>query len=183
VQTTSELETAIVQAREQYDSLSPVYKDNLNRQRREGGIKLKNLPHHKGQVEFALKSHTDSIAKLKERLAEVELALDKAELKVDFVKCRDERRSLIAQIKTATEAKTTARNANKDNAELVHFRATARASEWMRINQVRGILGELQYEERQESDDKEIAEFEHAQSVAKSEAQVMGILDLSLYKD
>jgi hypothetical protein len=50
------------------------------------------------------------------------------------------------------------------------------------MRQVTGILGNLKYEQRQESDDMEIAEFEHAQSVAASAAKVVGVLDLELYK-
>ncbi|MCK4697998.1 MAG: hypothetical protein KAT53_06825 [Dehalococcoidia bacterium] len=166
----------------EWDSLGPVLQNNLTRQHREGGIKAKNIPLLKGKVDDALKPHTDTVADLRKQLAEVETALDKAELKADFVKYRDERRSLIAQIVLATEAKTKARTANKDNTELVHFRATARASEWMRMRQVTGILGDLRFEKRQESDDTEIAEFEHAQSVAISAAQVVGALDLDLFK-
>jgi len=178
MQTEQETQTATPE----WDSLGPVLQDNLTRQHREGGIKAKNIPLLKGKVDDALKPHTDSIAALKEKLAEVETALDKAELKVDFVKYRDERRVLIAQIVLATESKTKARNANKDYVELSHFRSTVRASEWMRMRQVTGILGDLRYEQRQESDDVEIAEFEHAQSVAISAAQVVGVLDLELYK-
>lgn len=178
MQTEHETQTATPE----WDSLGPVLQNNLTRQHREGGIKAKNIPLLEGKVKDALKTHTDSIASLREKLAEVEELLDQAELKADFVKYRDERRVLIAQIVLATESKTKARNANKDYGELTHFRATARASEWMRMRQVTGILGDLRFEERQESDDTEIAEFEHAQSVAISAAQVVGALDLDLFK-
>ena len=127
-----------------------------------------------------MKPHTDSIADLKKQLAEADKALDQAELKVDLVKYRDERRSLIAQITLAQDAKIKTRKADADYGELTHFRAVARASEWMRMRQVTGLLGDLRYESREEKDDKEIADFEHAQSVAKSQAQVIGILDLEL---
>lgn len=175
-------ETSPQTATPEWDSLSPVLQDNLTRQHREGGIKAKNIPLLEGKVKDALKPHTDTVTDLRKQLAEVEMALDKADLKADFVKCRDERRVLIAKIVLASEAKTKARNANTDYGELGHFRATARASEWMRMRQVTGILGNLKYEQRQESDDMEIAEFEHAQSVAASAAKVVGVLDLELYK-
>ena len=167
---------------DEWDSLSPAVQDNLQRQHREGGLKAKNIPLLEGKVKDALKPLADTVADLRKQLAEVETALDEAELKADFVKCRDERRVLIAKMVLAIESKTKARNANADYGELTHFRATARASEWMRMRQVTGILGNLKYEERQESDDMEIAEFEHAQSVATSAAKVVGVLDLELYK-
>lgn len=164
-----------------WDSLSPVLQDNLLRQRREGGIKVRNIPILSDKVDNTLKPHTDTIAELKKQLAEVEVELDKAKLHKDLVKCRDARRALLNDIKLATDNKSKDRKVDADHIELTHFRAVARASEWMRMRQVTGILGELQYEQRQDTDAEEIAEFEHAQSVGKSVAQVIGVLDLSLY--
>lgn len=166
----------------EWDSLGPSIQENILRQHREGGIKAKNIPLLKGRVDTALKPHTDTITDLKKKLGEAEEALDQAKTKADLVKCRDERRSLIAQIKISGDAKITSRKANEDYGELTHFRAAARASEWMRMIQVTGLLGDLRYESREDKDDKEIADFEHAQSVAKSQAQVIGILDLELFK-
>ena len=164
-----------------WDSLSSVLQDNLLRQRREGGIKVRNIPILSDKVDKTLKPHTDIIAELKKKLAEVEVELDKAKLHKDLVKCRDARRALLNDIKLATDSKSEDRKVDADHIELTHFRAVARASEWMRMRQVTGILGELQYEQRQDTDAEEIADFEHAQSVGKSVAQVIGVLDLSLF--
>uniref|UniRef100_A0A6M3LT20 Uncharacterized protein n=1 Tax=viral metagenome TaxID=1070528 RepID=A0A6M3LT20_9ZZZZ len=167
---------------DEWDSLSPALQDNLRRQHREGGLKSKNIPLLSGRVDATLKPHSDTISDIKEKLAEVEKAADAAELKADFVKCRDEKRALVTQLVLATEAKKKARTADADYGELTHCRATVRASEFMRMKQVTGILGNLKYEQKQESDDTEIAEFEHAQSVAASAAKVVGVLDLALFK-
>lgn len=167
---------------DEWDSLSPAVQDNLQRQHREGGIKSKNIPLLEGKVDATLMPHTDIIAKLNKKLAEVEVALDKAKLHKDLVKNRDARRDLLREIKLANDVKSKDRKADPDYGELTHARATARASEFMRMRQVVGILGSLKYEERKDTDDMEIAEHEHALSVAASAAKVVGSLDLNLFK-
>jgi len=167
---------------DEWDSLSPAVQDNLQRQHREGGLKSKNIPLLEGKVEATLKPHSDTIASLNKKLAEVEIALDKAKLHKDLVSNRDARRDLLRDIKLANDLKGKDRKADADYGELTHCRATARASEFMRMRQVVGILGNLKYEQRQDTDDMEIAEHEHALSVAASAAKVVGVLDLALFK-
>lgn len=167
---------------DEWDSLSPAVQDNLQRQHREGGLKAKSIPFLEKKVEATLMPHTETIAKLNKKLAEVEVALDKATLHKDLVKNRDARRSLLNKIKLANDLKVKERKADADHGELTHARATVRASEYMRMRQAVGILGSLKYETRQDTDDMEIAEHEHALGVAASAARVVGVLDLDLYK-
>lgn len=165
-----------------WDSLGPVLQNNLLRQHREGGIKARTNPVLSDKVEKALKPHTDDIADLNEQLAKVEEALNKATLVKDLRDARDERMSLLSKIADAGKTKRTVRTANKDYIELTHMRQVVRASEWIRTRQVTGILGELKHEERQDTDDAEIAQFEHAQKLGKAQALIVGSLDLSEFQ-
>lgn len=167
---------------DEWDSLSPAVQDNLQRQHREGGLKAKTIPFLEKKVEATLMPHTDTIAKLNKKLAEVEVALDKATLHKDFVKSRDARRDLLSKIRLANDLKVKDRKADADYGELTHARSTLRASGFMRMRQVVGILGDLKYEARQDTDDMEIAEHEHALGVAAAAAKVVGVLDLNLFK-
>ena len=167
---------------DEWDSLSPAVQDNLQRQHREGGLKAKSIPFLEKKVEATLKPHSDSIDKLNQKLAEVEVALDKATLHKDLVKNRDARRDLLNKIRLANDVKVKERKADADYGELTHCRATVRASAFMRMRQVVGLLGDLKYETKQDTDDMEIAEHEHALGVAAAAAKVVGVLDLDLYK-
>ena len=163
----------------EWDSLGPILQNNLLRQHREGGIKARTNPILDDKVTKALKPHTDSIADLNEQLAKVEEGLNKATLVKDLRHFRDERVSLTSQIADAGKTKRAVRTANEDYVELTHMRKVIRASEWIRTRQVTGILGELKHEGRGETDDAEIAQFEHAQKLGKAQALVVGSLDLS----
>ena len=162
-----------------WDKLGTLYQDNILRQHREGGIKVVTNPVLQEKVETALESHTKDLKTLKEQLAKVEEALNKATLAKDLRQCRDNRITILSQIADATKTKRTTRDANEDYADLKHNRAYLRASEFMRLRQVVSILGELKDEPRRDTDEAEIAEYEQGKKVAKARAQIVGSLDLS----
>lgn len=166
--------------KDEWDSLGPRTRKNLERQRREGGLKVKTIPKFEGIVDATLKPETDAIADLESQLAKVEARLNKATSAKDLKQSRDERLVLIAQIADAKKAKRTARNADPDYGELTHFRAVNRASEYYRMLDVRELFGELVEEGREDSDDQEIAQHAIAKAVGKRAGSIIGTLDLDL---
>lgn len=152
-----------------WDALPDIVKNNLQRQHREGGISLFNLPEAEWYKEIALETHAKAKKDARDKIAKLQDELLAARSnKLNGI--RNRIKDALAELDDANEAYKTARDECEHTETVRTLKKGLKASTWIRMAQVSSILGDLHAEDIGDDVKADIAA--HAVATAKSQKKL-----------
>lgn len=136
----------------EWDNLPAVIRNNLELQHREGGLEAFTLPAAKLVMGIAVDPYTKVVKAIQAKIKDVDAKLMKASKVADFRQLIEAKRSFLAELAEAKDARTAFRGTCEHVATVNTLNKIVKASRYTRLNQVIDLMGPLAHEEIQAED-------------------------------